>query len=576
MFETQTKQRKGMVAETDTIRKAANKMLRMESKSKLGQFMTPASTASFMASLFSQTASHSIELLDPGAGVGSLSSAFLSRVQSWPHVKNVNLHAFEIDAVMLRFLDKNLCSCKDICMQSGLSFNYNVVSEDFILNAAEQIFQAEGLWRQGFKRYTHCIMNPPYKKISSSSLHRKALRSAGVETVNLYSGFVALAVALLAPGGQLVAIIPRSFCNGPYYRPFREFLFKHSALKNIHLFESRNKAFKDDNVLQENVIIRLEKNGEQEGVELSFSSDDTFSDLTKSLTAFKHVLHPADKELFIHIPSCRESNSTHVLNKIRFSLSDIGLQVSTGPVVDYRLKDNLLKMLETESVPLLYPCHFSLMETKWPIENGTKPNAIKYNQSTVKWLYPSGFYTVVRRFSSKEEKRRIVASVVSPESFGDTEFLGFENHLNVFHFNKKGISESLARGLAVYLNCKAVDDNFRRFSGHTQVNATDLRIMKYPAQTTLIQLGEWAKAQSQLRMDDFDEQLERVINECLAESVTSHGPVVGKRHSELAALFAGSKAGLVYVTAFPDRSVMGRYLSEIAWETEVWVADAPI
>lgn len=61
----------------------------------------------------------------------------------------------------------------------------------------------------------------------------------------------------------------------------------------------------------------------------------------------------------------------------------------------------------------------------------------------------------------------------------------------------------------------------------------------------------------------------------LVESVTSHGPVDGKRHAELTKLFAGSTAGLVYVTAFPNRSIMGKYLSEIAWETEVWVADAP-
>jgi len=61
----------------------------------------------------------------------------------------------------------------------------------------------------------------------------------------------------------------------------------------------------------------------------------------------------------------------------------------------------------------------------------------------------------------------------------------------------------------------------------------------------------------------------------LVESVTSHGPVDGKRHAELARLFAGATAGLVYVTAFPNRAIMGRYLGEIAWETEVWVADAP-
>ena len=61
----------------------------------------------------------------------------------------------------------------------------------------------------------------------------------------------------------------------------------------------------------------------------------------------------------------------------------------------------------------------------------------------------------------------------------------------------------------------------------------------------------------------------------LIESVTSHGPVNGKRHSELVELFSTSKAGLVFVTAFPSRSIMTRYLNEIAWETEVWVADAP-
>jgi hypothetical protein len=61
----------------------------------------------------------------------------------------------------------------------------------------------------------------------------------------------------------------------------------------------------------------------------------------------------------------------------------------------------------------------------------------------------------------------------------------------------------------------------------------------------------------------------------LVEAVTSHGPVDGKRHGELARLFAGSTAGLVYVTSFPDRKLMAKYVPEIAWETEVWVAEAP-
>lgn len=61
----------------------------------------------------------------------------------------------------------------------------------------------------------------------------------------------------------------------------------------------------------------------------------------------------------------------------------------------------------------------------------------------------------------------------------------------------------------------------------------------------------------------------------LCESVTSHGPVDGKRHDELKKLFAGCTAGLVYVTAFPTRAVMAKYLPVIAWETEVWCAESP-
>lgn len=61
----------------------------------------------------------------------------------------------------------------------------------------------------------------------------------------------------------------------------------------------------------------------------------------------------------------------------------------------------------------------------------------------------------------------------------------------------------------------------------------------------------------------------------LIEAVTSHGPVNPKRRQELKKLFAGSSAGLVFVTAFIDRHAMLKYLHDISWETEVWVAESP-
>ena len=102
-----------------------------------------------------------------------------------------------------------------------------------------------------------------------------------------------------------------------------------------------------------------------------------------------------------------------------------------------------------------------------------------------------------------------MASVVEPGAFGDVSALGFENHLNLFHGNRCGLPEQLVRGLAVFLNTTAVDTHFRRFNGHTQVNATDLRLMKYPNRDVLSWLGEWAMGKETLTQtmkerDEFD------------------------------------------------------------------------
>jgi adenine-specific DNA-methyltransferase len=95
----------------------------------------------------------------------------------------------------------------------------------------------------------------------------------------------------------------------------------------------------------------------------------------------------------------------------------------------------------------------------------------------------------VKRFSSKEERRRIVAAVLSPATIpGDV--IAFENHLNYFHRDGHGLPLSLARGLAAYLNSSLVDAYFRQFSGHTQVNATDLRKLHYPSSAQLEQIAE--------------------------------------------------------------------------------------
>ncbi|MDD5466945.1 MAG: Eco57I restriction-modification methylase domain-containing protein [Anaerolineales bacterium] len=494
-----------MLSEVEKRRLQLSKSTEAKRKSQLGQFLTPERTAAFMAGLFPSGTGY-CRLLDAGAGIGSLSAAFLDRWRSGGfNFQSVELDAFEIDHSLIPHLSLTL----EKYNHRG-DFVANIYTEDFIHVAVDSL--SGSLFSKFLESYTHAILNPPYKKINSNSEYRHALRRIGIETVNLYSAFVALAVALVATGGHIVAIIPRSFCNGPYYHPFREFILKRAAIRHLHLFESRSKAFKDDEVLQENIIIRLERGGQQGPVTVSTSTDDTFIDLSSHEHPFERIVFPDDPEQFVHVPTSPEKTAVELSSGIHYTLDSLGLCVSTGPVVDFRVKEQLRALPGPDTVPLLYPCHFSDNGAKWPIEGMKKPNAIIYNAITEKWLYPVGFYCIVRRFSSKEEQRRVIASVVDPRIFGEVNMLGFENHLNVFHENKHGLPEELARGLAVFLNTTAVDVNFRRFSGHTQVNATDLKLMKYPTRDTLIKLGEWAMQQGSLTQNLIDAKFETLTS----------------------------------------------------------------
>jgi adenine-specific DNA-methyltransferase len=476
--------------EVDHVRLEANKHLNARRKVELGQFMTPDSVARFMASLFSERKG-AVRLLDAGAGVGSLTAAFLDRWGS----NCVAVVAYEIDEALASYLRETLDR------YGNCSFEAAVIERDFIQEAVYSV--KLGKKGQGF---THAILNPPYKKINSNSTHRALLRAVGLETVNLYTAFLGLVIELMAEGGEIVAIIPRSFCNGLYYKPFREWLLKKSALVRIHLFHSRTSAFSDDAVLQENVIIKLVRGVKQGRVTVTTCSDTSFADLQSHDYPFSEIVHGDDEQRFIHVPMDPTHGGIDDVPLAERALEEIGLEVSTGPVVDFRLKEFLRADPVGGAAPLLYPIHFSNGAMEWP-RRSKKPNAVMNNSETRKWLYPNGFYTIVRRFSSKEEKRRIVAHVVNPGVF-KVDAIGFENHLNVFHSGRKGISGVVAHGLAAFLNSTAVDDFFRRFSGHTQVNATDLRRLRYPELRTLEKLGRWAQAQGRLTQEMIDHEIE--------------------------------------------------------------------
>jgi adenine-specific DNA-methyltransferase len=227
--------------------------LEEKQRSVKGQFGTPDPIAKLMASMFN-IASPEVRLLDAGAGVGSLTAAFVMEAcNRETRPKSIHAVLFEDDLTLSQALSSNMGLCKKLCADRNVLFSSQVISKDFIeyiVESQSSLFSENEI----DLRFNCAIQNPPYKKIRSDSTHRRLLRRIGIEVSNLYAAFVSLTIRLLEPTGELVAITPRSFCNGPYFRSFRSDFLRRVSLQRIHVFDSRTEAFGGDGVLQENVI----------------------------------------------------------------------------------------------------------------------------------------------------------------------------------------------------------------------------------------------------------------------------------------------------------------------------------
>lgn len=475
-------------------------------KSALGQFLTPAATADLMASMFTANREH-VRVLDAGAGAGALTQALVHRLcNAEKKPRKISATTYELDPLMFERLQATLDECAATCERNAIKFSYTIRDEDFIESASGML--RDDLFAEEQATFNAAIVNPPYRKINSTSQARTTLRSVGIETSNLYTAFVALIIRLLEPGGELVAITPRSFCNGPYFRPFRADLLQLTSLRRLHLFDSRTAAFKADKVLQENVIFHaVAGKAAQNEIVVSSSSGREGDPVIERQVPFKDVIDASDTELMFHLETNEEqTRAAEIMKQLSGGLKDLGLTASTGRVVDFRANEFIVQEPTGNTVPLIYSTHFDKGYITWPIENSRKPNAIVSEPATKSLMVPRGTYVLVKRFSSKEERRRIVACIYDPERI-DADEVGFENHLNYFHQNGAGLDMTLAKGLSAYLNSSVVDQHFRRFSGHTQVNATDLRTLPYPDKATLLRIGKRVKPEpmDQPTIDDLVE-----------------------------------------------------------------------
>ena len=468
-----------------------------------GLFLTPVRTADFMAARITMD-EQKLRVLDPAAGAGILCCAAVEALVSrHTKLRVIELVAYEIDGGLIAPLRVVLDYLADWCRDGHrTTIVFRIEVTDFILANAEALRPNGGLlhYPQEAEKFDVVIANPPYFKIGKADPRAIAVSIVVCGQPNIYALFMAVGAAVLRRHGDFVFITPRSFASGPYFRRFRAVFFDMIRPTGIHVFSSRRDAFRRDKVLQENVIfsgIRADlwhENGA--GRRLAISSSLGVDDIDESSShelSANAVLDFSSVGKVLRLPICDNDDDVLALvDSWQNSLGSMGLNISTGPVIPFRATELIGREGEVPAshVPLLWMNHVRTMQAIWPL-NRHKPEYIKRSGSEA-ILVPNRNYVLIRRFSAKEEARRLTAAPYIAADFAIPE-IGLENHLNYVHRPCGTLSEDEAWGLAALYNSRILDTWFRAVNGNTQVSATELRAMPLPTREMIITLGRRVK-----------------------------------------------------------------------------------
>jgi adenine-specific DNA-methyltransferase len=437
-----------------------------EHKKSWGQFFTSPSIASFMASLLRPPPRRDVRLLDAGAGTGVLGLAAAEALIS-THGARVHLVAVEKEPGALSALHEAVARAT---ARLGASLHVEIIADDFL------DLDRPRLGARALASVDYAIANPPYFKMSPSD-------DRGGDAPNVYARFMEVAARMLRDDGDLCFIIPRSFAAGYYFRPFRRRFHGLMRLDHVHVFESRRDAFRTDGVLQENIIVLYRRTRGREPV-VRISSSAGESDLA---ARFAHdverarVLAPSDPSAVLYLPA--SPHDLRVMDTFASwsdSLATHGLEVSTGPVVPFRAEQYLRTVRSHTTVPMMWLQHVLPGRVEWPLAAGfRKPEHIE-GDAPEKLLVKNRTYVLLRRFSAKEDARRLVAAPYLRDSIR-TPLLGLENHVNFIRRRRGELAAGEASALSALLNSPLYDAYFRISNGNTQVSATELRALPLPA-----------------------------------------------------------------------------------------------
>lgn len=488
-----------------------------------GQFLTPPSIARYMAKQLRKI-QDGASLLEPAIGSAVLICAIVERLISEKQPVEISITAYETDKELYDLSQEVLAVACQEAEKVGISINLQIVQDDFVLACIPD--EQPSLFGSNQSKqniFTHIISNPPYFKLNVADKRVKAVSGRLNGHTNIYTLFMALSAKLLVPNGKACFIVPRSFCSGVYFSDFRRDLLKDVRPASVHLFQSRDNVFKNDDVLQENIIFCFEKpirsqNNRYFAGHVNISSSHDEQSLSNGSVSrqipFHRFLSDHDGLLLFRLPTgILDEQILEAVDKWEGSLEKYGFQVSTGRVVPFRARGLLKDHVNSENgtVPLLWMQHVKPYRVDYPLMGFDKPQAISTNDTSL--LVPNANYVLSRRFSAKEDKRRLVSAPFIGEEI-DFEQIGFENHLNVI-FKKRGklsINETI--GLSALLNSAITDRYFRIVNGNTQVNAAELRIMPIPPLEVINNIG----AKIRKVQANTQEQIESIIFSTLWES----------------------------------------------------------
>ena len=228
-----------------------------------GQFFTPTTVARFMARQLGPIRAGD-RILDPAIGSGVLACAVIERAIVEGQPREFWFDGYEIDSELCQTAREGLEWATTCAAREGITVHVRIYEGDFVLKSVPT-FQPHLVLADSSERpnvhslYNRIITNPPYFKLNSNDPRVKAVAGQVKGHTNIYTLFLALAVKRLIPGGRACFIVPRSFCSGVYFSALRQDFIEEALPVAVHLFESRQDTFKDDSILQENIIFTFHR-----------------------------------------------------------------------------------------------------------------------------------------------------------------------------------------------------------------------------------------------------------------------------------------------------------------------------